>query len=256
MTMNCLTTANYASGAQLTGLTAGTTYYATITGVSTTSGFSSVTVGPSSAMATVQLTVPTVTSVSYGSVVGSVTIAGGSSNAQPGATYTVKACTNAGMTTGCVTNNNYTPNTNLTFTYTVGNAATTYFVTLAANNSTGFLGSAASTPAVSGAELGELNAPGNVTLAGGTPHGLKVTFTAPTGTAPVSSYTVMICTNKAMSTGCLTFTNYTSGTSLTTGIVAGTRYWADVTAIGPVGYLSSNASAVSPNSNFTGVAAT
>jgi len=208
-------------------------------------------------MATVQLNVPTVTSVGNGSVVGSVTIAGGSSNAQPGATYTAKACTNPNMVTGCVApDTTYVPGTNFTFAYTVGNAATTYSVTLTANPSTGYLGSAASTPAVSGAELGQLNAPGNVTLSGGSSHGsLKVTFTAPTGTAPVSSYTVEVCTNKTMTTGCVTVTNYTSGAQITAvqGIVSGQRYFGEVTAI-TVGYLSAT-SAVSPAGNF-GVTAT
>ncbi len=251
MTMNCLTTANYTSGNPVTGLTQGTTYYATITGVSTTSGFSSVTVGPSSAMASVQLAVPTVTSVGPGSVVGTITVAGGSSNAQAGATYTLKACTNSGMSTGCVTNNNYTPGTNFAVSYTLGNAATNYFVTLAANNSTGYIASTASTPAVSGAELGQLNAPTAVTLLGVAPsHGLKVTFTE-SGTAPVSSYTVEVCTNKGMTTGCVTVTNYTSGAQITVaqGIVSGKQYFGEVTAIGPVGYLS-NTSAVSPTGNF------
>lgn len=257
MTQNCITTPNYTSGAQLTGLTAGNTYYATITGVSGTSGLLSATVGPSSAMATVQLALPTITSVNYGATAGSVSITGGSPGAPAGTTYTAKACTNQLMSTGCLTPDpTYVPGTDFAEgTYITGSAANSYYVTLTANGSTGYLGTTASN-AVNHAETGQLNAPGNETLSGGSSHGsVKVTFTAPTGSAPGPSYTVEVCPSQTMTgTGCVTVTNYTMGAQITTGIVSRQNYWAQVTEVAPVGYLIATPTTF-PNNRF-GVQAT
>ena len=214
----------------------GTTYYATITGVSSTPGYLSATSVSSSAMATVQLTVPTITSVGYGTAAGSVSVAGGSSNAVPGATYTAKACTNAAMTVGCVTpNTNYTPGTDFTgLNYTVGTVGTTYYVTLTANNSTGFLGSTAS-PAVSGAETSKVGVPGTPTAVTGTNTGsIVVNFTAPTGPAP-ASYSVKPVRAPGMTGTCVTQNSFVSG-GVFTGLQSGTRYYVQVTDIGPIGY--------------------
>jgi hypothetical protein len=248
MSQNCATTANYASGTQITGLTQGTTYYATITGVSTTPGYLSATSAPSSAMASVQLTVPVITSVGYGSVAGSVTVQGGSSNAPAGTTYTAKACTNAAMTTGCVVpvNTTYVPGTNLTgLNYTVGSVGATYFVTLTANNSTGYIATATASPSVGGVETSKVGIPGTPTATTGTTTGtLVVTFTAPPGTAP-SGYSVEACSGAGMTGNCFTQNVAAAGQFTFTGLQSGTRYYLQVTDNGPTGYVG-NLSAVSP----------
>ena len=60
---------------------------------------------------------------------------------------------------------------------------------------------------------------------------VTVNFTASTGTPP-ANYTAVVCTNSAMTTGCVTETPYTSGT-LITGLTPGTNYYATVTANTP-----------------------
>ena len=240
MTQNCVSHAVYLSGSQLTGLTPGTNYYATITAVSsgTYIGATSSVVGPT--MATVQLATPSTPTLAYGTVAGSVAITfTGSSNAPGGQTYTAKACTNAGMTTGCVTNANYASGSNLTgLAYSRGSAGTSYFVTVTANASVGYLASAASSVAGPQAATSQVNAPGTPTVASSstTAGAITATFTASTGTAP-SSYTAVACTNAGMTTGCVPQTSYTSGAQLT-GLVQGTGYFVQITAVPPAGYVS------------------
>ena len=71
MTTGCVTQTSYTSGAQLTGLAQGTSYYVQITAVppagyvAATSGVSA-----SSAPATTQLNAPTGVSLAYGTVAG------------------------------------------------------------------------------------------------------------------------------------------------------------------------------------------
>src|SRR6202012_3914116 len=56
-----------------------------------------------------------------------------------------------------------------------------------------------------------------------------VTFVGSTGQAP-NSYTVTACTNAAMTTGCVATANVTSG-GQATGLVGGTKYYLNVTAV-------------------------
>jgi hypothetical protein len=139
MTTGCVTQNSYTSGAQLTGLTAGTNYYVTITAnppagyVAATSSVG----GPSTA--TTQLNAPTgVTLATSGTTALTVTFTA-SSNAASGQTYTAKACTNSGMTTGCVSQT-IASGGNVTGLA----ASTSYYVTVTANASSGYLVSPAS----------------------------------------------------------------------------------------------------------------
>jgi hypothetical protein len=77
---------------------------------------------------------------------------------------------------------------------------------------------------------------------------LNLAFTASTGTAP-ASYTAVSCTNSAMTTGCVTETNVTNGTVLT-GLSANTKYYVEVTAIGPTGYVSDISAQSSATTGF------
>src|ERR1019366_4768756 len=134
--LNCVSHASYTSGSQFTGLTAGTSYYVTITAVAS-SGYLAATTAPFG---------PTGATLAYGTAAGSVAVTyTGSSNAPGGQTYTATACTNVGMTTGCVTNANFASASNLTgLAFTQGSAGTAYFVTVTANASSGYLAAAAS----------------------------------------------------------------------------------------------------------------
>ncbi|HEV3213450.1 MAG TPA: hypothetical protein VGZ03_08665 [Acidimicrobiales bacterium] len=239
MTTGCVTQTNYASGAQLTGLSAGTNYYVTLTAVAS-SGYLPVTtsaVGPT--LATIQLNAPTAVSLALGTVAGSVAVTfTGSSNAPGGQSYTATACTNAGMTTGCVTGA-ITSGGNLTgLAYTQGSAGTAYYVTVTASASSGYLASSPSSVAGPQAEMSQVNAPTGLATAPSTTTAgaITATFTASTGTAP-TSYTALACTNAAMTTGCVTKTSYVSGTQLT-GLTAGTNYYVTITAVPPAGYVS------------------
>src|ERR1019366_2416496 len=98
-------------------------------------------------------------------------------------------------TTGCVTNANFTSGTNLTgLPFAAGSAGTSYFVTVTANAAAGSLVSPTTSAAGPQAATSQLNAPTSVTAAGSGFNGIKVTFTASTGTAP-ASYTAIACTN-------------------------------------------------------------
>ena len=70
MTTGCVTKTSYTSGAQLTGLTAGTNYYVTITAVPPAGYVSATTAASAATLATVQLTAPTAVTLNYGTVGG------------------------------------------------------------------------------------------------------------------------------------------------------------------------------------------
>ena len=126
MTTGCVTQANYTSGAQLTGLTSGTSYWVTITAVASSGYLAATTARSARPSPRCSSTAPTGVSLAYGTVAGSIAVTyTGSSNAPGGQTYTVKACTNAGMTSGCVTNANLASGANLTgLAYVQGSAGT------------------------------------------------------------------------------------------------------------------------------------
>ena len=241
MSVGCITVTNYASGAQLSGLTPGTTYYVEIIAVSSTPGYASATSAVSSTSATVQLMAPINIVAAYGTVKGSVSVTfSPSGTVAPGQKYSVNVCTTVTMT-GCVTpiNTNYTSGANITG-LTPG---TTYYVEVTANASTGYLVSPPSMQA-NNAAANQVNAPGTPTAVPSTTTAgtIVVTFAASSGTAP-SSYTATACTNAGMSNGCVTVPNYTSGSPLS-GLTPGSSYFVQITAIGPTGYVNNN-SAVS-----------
>jgi hypothetical protein len=231
MTTGCVTKANYTSGAQLTGLTAGTNYWVTITAVASAGYLASTTAADGPTMATVQLGTPSTPVLAYGTAAGSITVTTASSGAPAGQLFTVKACTNAGMTTNCVTDTNVLSGGNATgLTFAAGSAGTSYWVTATAQASAGYLASGTSAVAGPQAATSQLNAPtGLTTTSSATTAGaITAAFTASTGTAP-ASYTASICTNAGMTIGCTTQANYTSG-ALLTGLTAGTSYYVTITA--------------------------
>jgi hypothetical protein len=253
MTTGCVTQAGYTSGAQLTGLTAGTTYYVTVTAVPSSGAYlAAITASVGPTLATLQLTTPSTPVLAYGTAAGSLSVTTSSSNAPGGQTYTVKACTNAAMTTGCVTNSSYTPGTDLTgLAYSAGSVGTSYWVTAAANASSGYLASGTSSVAGPQVDTSKLNSPGTPSAASSTTTAgaITATFTAPSGQAP-TSYSATACTNAAMTTGCVTQNAYTSGAQLT-GLTQGTSYWLQITANPPAGYASSTSATSSSSAIAT-----
>lgn len=253
MSQNCVTASTSPPGGQITGLNPGTSYYVTVTAVSTATGFASATSSPSSpTLATVQLAAPTAVSVGYGATAGSVSVTfSGSSNAAPGQVYSEKICPNSAMT-GCTTNANFASgSSNNGLTYTVGSVGNTYYVQITASASAGYLVSPASTTA-SGPDTSQVAATGTPTASAGTgAKSLLITFNSSPGIMP-SSYTVLACTNIGMSQGCVTQTNVVSGVQFTNNNLQQNRtYYVEVTAVGPAGYVDSTASARSNGATVT-----
>jgi type II secretory pathway pseudopilin PulG len=237
MSMNCSSPSTGGPpGTQLTGLSAGTTYYVTVTAVASTQGFASATTAVASAVAPGQLAAPTGVSVGYGTVEGSIAVTfTGSSGAPSGQTYSLLVCTNNAMSAGCKpVNPNYTSGADFTgLAYTQGSPSTTpYWVQVTANASAGYLASSPSA-AVSGVDTSQLNPPTNLVVNQKTNGNFTVTWTAPAGTAPLS-YTGDVCTSQQMN-GC-TPVPFTSG-SVFTNLPSG-RYYVEITAVPPVGFAS------------------
>jgi hypothetical protein len=118
---------------------------------------------------------------------------------------------------------------------------TSYYVTVTANASTGYL-AAASSASAAHADTSALNAPTitNVTNgSSGSNYRLTVTFTAPSGHAP-SSYSAEACTDSAMTLQCsAVITSFTSG-SMITGLTHGRSYYVEILAVPPTGYIGSS----------------
>ena len=232
MTQNCETNPGYTSGSQLIGLGAGEAYYVEIT-AGASSGYlpaSSQVAGP--VLATVQLSTPTTPVLAYGATAGAINVSTSSVDAPAGQTYTVKACTNAGMSTGCVTSAPITSGTDVgSLAYTPGQPGTSYYVTVIAVGSSGYLQSPSSAVAGPQPDTSQLGTPGTPVVAPSTTTvgAITATFTASPGTAP-ASYTATVCTNAAMTASCTSYPNDTSGGQLT-GLASGTSYYVQIAAL-------------------------
>jgi hypothetical protein len=135
MSSGCVTVNSFTTGSQISGLTAVTSYYVTIT-ANASSGYlastSSVTPG---VKATISLIAPSISSTSSGTT-GTASISyAGSSNAPSGQTYAAKVCTSSTMTSGCSTVNPFASGGTITGL----TSGATYYVTITANGSSGYL---------------------------------------------------------------------------------------------------------------------
>ncbi len=252
MTAGCLTVGNFTSNSQISGLAPGSSYYVTITAVSSTPGYASATTAVSPAtVATAQLVAPTGLSANYGTAAGTITLSFTPPFVTaPGQTYTAMACTDSAMTANCVTNNNYVAGSNLAgLTYAVGSPGTNYYVTVTANASSGYLVSPASSQ-VSQVDTSQLAAPSAVAVGYGTSvDSISVTFTPPATVAAGQTYTLKACTNGGMNANCVTNANFTSGSNLTNlnqvpAGTPGTTYYVQVTSNASAAYVASAPSAV------------
>jgi len=245
------TESSYTSGANITGLTQGTTYYVKVrakgdNSLYTDSAYSAI--SASGAMATVQLEVPTNVITSTGTAAGSIKIAfTAPTNAAPDQRYTVKVYSNGALTSQVGSDRtNYVSGTDLT-----GFAGgTTYFALVIATASTGYLASDNSAPSDDAAKQVKLATP-TITSAtsGSTPGSLIVNYT---GVTNGGTYAVLVYAADG-TTLIGTVSSYTSGSpfsSVTNGgvvaLTANTQYRVAVRA-NAVGtdYLESDATALS-----------
>jgi hypothetical protein len=241
MTGTCVNQASITSGGQFTGLTGttSTNYYVTVTALASTGYL----VSPASAQAgpqaaTVQLNAPSAVSLGYGTTAGSLTVNfTASTNAPGGQTYSAEACTGNGMTGTCFNQATITSGGQFTgLAHTQGSAGTSYYVTVTATASAGYL-SATSAQAGPQADTSQVNAPTGVAVTPSTTTAgdVVVTFTASSGTAP-SSYSGAICTGSG--TGCGTAQTVVATGTTFAGLTPGTSYYVQITANPPTGYLS------------------
>ncbi len=212
MTSGCISPETIASGGQITGLTQGTPYYVGIV-ANPPAGYvsaESTIVGPYAP--TAQLNAPTNVTLSYGTTSGSITVSAftAPTNAPGSQTYTAEACTGSGETGTCVGPVAITTAgaqfTGLTAVQ--GSAGTSYYVTITASASSGYL--ASSVQAGPQAATSKVDAPTGVgvTSSTTTAGALTVTFTNSLGSG-VGSYTATACTGNG--TGCGTAQAIVSG---------------------------------------------
>ena len=141
MSSGCVSVSSVYSGSQVTGLAAGTSYYFTITALPSSGYLTSTSAVSSAVKATTTLVAPSVLSTSSPST-GTATVSfSGSSNAPSGQTYKATACTNTSMTNGCVSVSAYTSGASITGL----SSSTTYYVTVTALASSGYLASTSKT---------------------------------------------------------------------------------------------------------------
>jgi hypothetical protein len=247
MTQSCVTSAVTLPGGPVTGLTQGASYFITITANSVTTGVGSATsavFGP--VLATVQLTPPTNVIVGYGATAGSVSISAvGTSNGPANQTYTAEACqVSTMMGPTCVTNTGYVLGNDITgLAAPAGSAGVNYYVEITANASPGYLASPTSTQA-SGVDTGLIGAPANLTVTSPSNGTIKVTFSAPTGSAPAPTYTVLVCPNQNMTSAngspCQTITTPSPGQFTFTGLTQHQKWYVQITADAPGGYVNNS----------------
>ena len=145
MSTGCVSVSSIYSGAQIAGLSAGTTYYFTISALASSGYLSSASAVSNGVMATTSLASPSISATSSpSSGTASITYSV-SSNAPSGQTYTAEACTNVSMTLACLSVNSYVSGAS----FSGLNSTTTYYVTITANASSGYLSAVSSVKSVS-----------------------------------------------------------------------------------------------------------
>ncbi|MDQ5975992.1 MAG: fibronectin-binding autotransporter adhesin [Actinomycetota bacterium] len=228
MTIGCVTGASLptsSTGAVVTGLANGTTYYFRLVSgnavLSRAGGVgSSIPIGPPA--------VPGVVGgvAGSGQVVLSFPAVGTGTAANPITGVRVQSCTDAGMTTGCsVTGNLATTATTTTKTGLVNGTA--YYFRLVSFNT-----AATTTSGPTAGPFTPLAAPAVLAAPVGVAGDSQVTLTwaapgAGTVAAPIASVAVQYCTNTGMTIGCVTGASLpTSSTgAVVTGLANGTTYY-------------------------------
>ncbi|MDE3008472.1 MAG: hypothetical protein KGI14_05530, partial [Acidobacteriota bacterium] len=148
-----------------------------------------------------------------------------SSNAPAAQTYTATACLDAAMTLKCVSDASYQSGSGIDGLI----PGTTYYLTVTADASTGYL--PATSTVTSSTSSGTATSPtvASVLPSSSTVGALVISYVGLTSPPSGQTYSVQACTDSAMTLGCVSESNFTSGSSLT-GLSAGTRYYVVVTA--------------------------
>lgn len=145
MSIGCVTVNLFTTGSQISGLTAGISYYVTITAKASSGYLVSTSNVSSGVKATIGLIAPSISSTSSATT-GTASISfAGSSNAPTGQTYAANVCTSSTMTSGCSTVNPYSSGASITGL----TSGATYYVTITANGSLGYLAATSSVKSVS-----------------------------------------------------------------------------------------------------------
>lgn len=251
MSANCVSVGAFTSGSAITGLAPGTPYYVEVTANPNSSagypGATSIPFSPPVA-STEQLYAPSVTNVSSSSIQSGALVVtySPSSNAPSGQTYTVTGCTDQNMTQGCVSQADYASSGQ----FTGLSSGTSYYVTITANASTGYLAST-STPTTSATMASIQLTPPTIRRVTAATGALKVSVIGSSNAPQTETYTATACTNTSMTSGCTSQSTTTTKSNFSvtiTNLTSGTTYYITVIADAPPGYLTSN-----PSAQATGV---
>src|ERR1019366_2711762 len=175
----------------------------------------------------VQLIAPSVASVTPPlNTSGGLTVSfSGSSNAPSGQTYTARACVDPGMSLHCTSDTSYVSGSNILGLI----PGTTYYVTVTAPASTGYLSATSSETTVvsSGTTISPTvtSILPSTTLAGT----LVVSYSGISNPPNGQTYTALACSDSGMPDNCVSQGAFTSGSNLG-GLSPGTRYYVTVTA--------------------------
>jgi len=255
MSTGCATNASFTSGSDFAGLpfttgSAGGTFYVKVTANASIGYLVSAASAVSSHADTSQVDPPgTPTIASSTTTAGALSATFSASGGQAPANYTALACTNSAMTLGC-----FGPAVVTSGGLVTGlSPGTPYYVTITAvPPSNAFVANTSAASTTTALATVQLNAPGTPSLTPSTTTAgaVSITFASSSNARSGQGYTVKICTNVGMTTGCNAAVSITSGAQIA-GLSPGTPYWATVTAVASSGYLISPASSVSGSATAT-----
>lgn len=144
MSQGCVSQTNYTPNQQFVGLVAGSSYYVTVTAVASKGYLAATSAVPTNpTMASIQLSPPTIKSVTAPNrSVGTLKVSfSGSPNAPRNETYSLLACLDSAMTQGCVPSTVVSSSSSVSGTISGLTSGQTYYVTVSADATSGYLAS-------------------------------------------------------------------------------------------------------------------
>lgn len=235
MSRNCVNETLFTSGSIIEGLDPASRYYVTVTAnVNGSSPATTSIVASPAALATSQLAAPnTVAATSSLSAAGVIDVSfNSSSNAPSNQLYKAEACTNNAMSSGCVTVNSFTTGSQISGL----TAGTSYYVTITANASSGYLVSTSSVTTGVKATI-TLTAPSISSTSSGSTGTASISFVGSSNAPSGQTYAANVCTSSTMTSGCSTVNPYASGANIT-GLTSGATYYVMISANRSSGYLA------------------
>ena len=175
----------------------------------------------------IQLNAPTLSGVSQplNTVGGLALDYGGSSNAPLVQTYTANACLDAAMTLDCVGDPSYVSGSSILGLL----PGTTYFVTVTAVASTGYISATSSQSQALSSGSAVSPTVTSVAPSSVSAGALVVTFAGLTSPPTGQTYTATACTDTGMTSGCVVQSSFISGSTIG-ALVAGTTYYVTIRA--------------------------